>query len=245
MTTILTKVTITGADDSTSINDLVALSEQFPFVEWGILVSLKSEGGYRFPSRPWIDELVKSADHRVRELKPLNLSTHICGTWVRKLLIGCLDWTELPSCVKASQRIQINTHGERHFSEVAMMETLRDVPRAPHTNKQIIFQLDGVNDHLAYAASRYGLDVAGLHDLSAGAGVTPKAWLPPLSHLPTGYAGGLSPDNVIEQWHKIEDVCERPTWIDMERNVRTPDDSALDLEKVRRVLELCDPFTAA
>lgn len=236
---ILRNVTITGADDSTRISEMVELSQRFPYVEWGILVSLKSEGSYRFPSRNWIDTLSETAlNHN------LNLSTHICGTWVRRLLVGSLDWAELPSCIQVCQRIQINTHGERHYSELGMMETLRRAPtRSYPTAKQIIFQLDGVNDHLAYAASHYGLNVAGLHDLSAGAGVTPKDWLPPLSTLPTGYAGGLSPDNVIEQWHKIEDVCDRETWIDMERNVRTPDDSALDLAKVEKVLTLCEPFT--
>lgn len=52
---MLERVTITGADDSTDISQLVELSQEFPFVEWGILVSRRSEGGPRFPSREWID----------------------------------------------------------------------------------------------------------------------------------------------------------------------------------------------
>ena len=44
-------VTITGTDDSTNMADLVALSREFPFVEWAILVSESHEGGFRFPTR--------------------------------------------------------------------------------------------------------------------------------------------------------------------------------------------------
>jgi hypothetical protein len=46
---MLERVTITGADDSTSIDEMLALSRRFPFVEWGILVSKRHEGSYRFP----------------------------------------------------------------------------------------------------------------------------------------------------------------------------------------------------
>ena len=35
----LNRVTITGADDFTEPKDLVELSEEFPFVEWAILLS--------------------------------------------------------------------------------------------------------------------------------------------------------------------------------------------------------------
>ena len=35
----LTRVTITGADDSVEPRALAELSEAFPFVEWGLLMS--------------------------------------------------------------------------------------------------------------------------------------------------------------------------------------------------------------
>ena len=62
---MLNKVTITGADDETPIVALIELSAKFPFVEWGILVSLKSEGGPRFPSRVWMDAFSTAAAEKV------------------------------------------------------------------------------------------------------------------------------------------------------------------------------------
>ena len=78
----LKRVTITGADDSTSIPELVNLSKEFPFVEWGILVSKRHEGEFRFPSRHWIERFSDVAGRA-----KLNVSTHVCGVWVRQMFV--------------------------------------------------------------------------------------------------------------------------------------------------------------
>lgn len=227
----LERVTITGADDSTDIQELVALSAEFPFVEWAILVSKKQEGSYRFPGRKWIDEFSIDA-HGAH----CQVAMHLCGAWVRQLLTGTLDWCEVPDVIDVSARVQINTHAEPHESRTAMAANLKQ-----QSHKQFIFQWDGVNDHLAYAMQPYGLNVAALFDTSGGAGRLPGSWPEP-TPIPCGYAGGLSPDNVVEQVAIIEKLCPKPYWIDMERRVRTDDDSALDMARVRRVLELCKPL---
>lgn len=227
---MLTKVTITGADDSVDINELEDLSLEFPFVEWAILVSWAQEGGYRFPSRKWIDEFVQMAGG-----ERFNVSTHVCGRWVRDLLFGDLDWTELPSVIDICQRVQINTHGVPHVSTFKMVANLRQ------RVKEYIFQLDGVNDHLPYAATNF-VHTSALYDTSAGVGKLPEGWSAPARAFQCGYAGGLSPDNVVEQIKKIQAVCRKNFWIDMERRVRTDDDSALDMKKVRKVLELSKPY---
>lgn len=234
-------VTITGADDSTDIEDLVSLSREFPFVEWGILVSQTAEGRYRFPSRKWIDQLVR----RVRELRePLKLSTHVCGRWVRRLMVGELDWLELPMIIDITDRIQINTHAEQHASTTGLITSLTDAKSisTKEENLEFIFQWDGVNNHLTYAALAYGFKVSALFDTSGGAGQLPSSWPMPAREFPCGYAGGLGPDNVEDQLRIIEQRCiDRDFWIDMERRVRSEDDSRLDLDKVRRVLEESKP----
>lgn len=223
----LKRVTITGADDSTSIPELVDLSAEFPFVEWGVLVSKKQEGGYRFPSRHWAERFAN-----VAAVNRLNLSTHVCGRWVREMFTGELQWDELPVCIEASQRAQINTHAERHVSTMGLIDSLQKLE-----SKEFIFQWDGVNSHLTYAALAYGCKVSALFDLSGGAGVLPSYWPKPVEAFWCGYAGGLGPFNVIEQVGIIEGVCDKPYWIDMERRVRTEDDSALDMQSVRKVLK--------
>jgi N-(5'phosphoribosyl)anthranilate (PRA) isomerase len=222
----LTIVTLTGADDTTDVGELVALSKEYPWVEWGILVSQKQEGHGRFPSRSWIDRFTAAArEHRLR------VATHLCGKWVRQLLVGEIAWGDLPSCFGVSQRIQINTHAEPHVSTLRMMAhllTLQSVGR------KVIFQWDGVNDHLAAAARAYGVECGILFDKSGGAGELPDSW--PAAHptLPCGYAGGLGPDNVVAQIQRIEAVCSQPYWIDMEGRLRTND--RFNLRAARAVL---------
>ncbi len=222
----LNKVTITGADDGTTIKDLVSLSKEFPFVEWGILVSKKQEGSIRFPSRNWINEFSRNAKNN-----NINVSTHLCGQWVRELLIGTLHWQDIPSCINVSQRVQINTHAEIHESTVDFFSLL-DI------NKQFIFQLDNVNNHLPYASASYGLNIAALFDTSGGAGMLPYEWKTPIKNFPCGFAGGLGPNNVITQCEKINKICPEnyQTWIDMEGQVRSNDKITLDLIKVKNVL---------
>lgn len=228
----LYRVTITGADDSTSIPALVDLSAEFPFVEWGILISKRQEGGYRFPSREWISRF-----SGVSLVQCMNVSTHVCGSWVRQMFVGEIDWAELPHCIDVCQRVQINTHAERHVSTTGLVKSLLE-----RKDKQFIFQWDGVNNHLAYAALSHGLNTSALFDTSGGAGILPGDWPAPLAQFHCGYAGGLGPDNVERQIQKIKAVCSKSFWIDMERRVRTDDDSALDLVAVRKVLELSAPL---
>ena len=89
-------VTITGTDDSTNMADLVALSREFPFVEWAILVSESHEGGFRFPTREWINVFVDKAS-----ANNMRVATHLCGRWVRSLLEGELNYARVwrPSVV--------------------------------------------------------------------------------------------------------------------------------------------------
>lgn len=227
----LTRVTITGADDSTEIGDLQKLSVEFPFVEWAILVSRSQEGRPRFPSRAWTEafvDLVADAD--------VNVAMHMCGAWVRELLTGELKWEELPTGLLAvAKRIQINTHAEPHLSKMAMISKLSE-----QSEKTFIFQWDGVNDHLAYVANSFNLSVNALYDSSHGTGILPQKWESVRHiHIPCGYAGGLGPENLLQELPKIAAAAGHAAiWIDMERRVRTDDDSALDLDKVRRVLEI-------
>lgn len=227
-------VTITGADDSTDIKQLVDLSAEFSFVEWGVLVSKKEEGNYRFPSRAWIDGFGKAAaDHR------LKVAMHLCGRWSRDFCIRCLDFTDLPSVADFAQRIQINTHGY-NYSDSRQVDF--DWPLQDLKSKWFIFQWTPVGEMLSNSARGKEYQVSGLFDRSGGNGILPTLGWASSRYFPfpMGYAGGLGPDNVVEQLHQImyhSRESQFDTWIDMEKRVRTEDDSQLDLARVRRVLE--------
>lgn len=232
--TRLHRVTITGADDSTSIPWLLSTSNKYPFVEWGILVSRSSVGSYRFPSIRWIDDLQLAIKQSA--VSP-QLSLHICGKYVRDICRG--DWTSLEAdllkYLEMVDRIQLNFHSYTHLWENEAKEALSQ--KAEQYAWQVILQADGVNDPLIAEIQQNGnVDAVPLFDTSGGAGVLPDKW--PTSTLGfCGYAGGLGPDNVLAQLDQIADQAHNADiWIDMERNVRSHDDLILDANKVESVL---------
>lgn len=227
-------VTITGADDTTDIQQLVNLSAEFPFVEWGILVSKSEEGNTRFPSRTWIDRFGEAA--KARRLK---VAMHLCGRWMRELLAGDLAWEDLPSVSHFAQSFQFNVNGTAlpesptgFLVKLAQRKALRT----------FIFQITTASEPFARLVESKDFNVMGLYDNSGGKGKSPAAgWPSPLDvPFPMGFAGGLGPDNVLDQLDKINAACgDQPyiTWIDMEGRIRTDDGLHLDLTRVRRVLE--------
>ena len=237
----LTRVTITGADESATPDDLLALSQEFPFVEWGILVSASSQGASRFPSGPWIAALQRLATEH-----PLHLSLHLCGQWVRDLLVGNA-LTFSVAFAHAFQRIQLNFHGTKMACDPTRF------PKALAwlgAHRQYIFQLDGAKgaQYLETYCIDYGNGVP-LFDASGGTGVVPALWPQPFllinetEYAYHGYAGGLGPENLAEQLPLIAAAAgDAHFWIDMESGVRSDDGRQCDLVKVQRCLDIAAPY---
>lgn len=233
---MITKVTITGADDSISPAALIPLTEKYPFVEWGILVSRNNFGGNRFPSKNWLKllEVVKK-DH-----PEIKLSCHLCGAYVREILLGnYAPIQDLGPIWRIFDRVQLNTHGLEHAIDSKKMALLM----LTYSEKEFIFQYDGVNLRGIVYATRHGVNFSALFDLSHGAGVLPGEWPELLPGVKCGYAGGISPENIEEQIIAIENRAgDSPIWIDMETHVRSNMDSQFDLEKVERCLEISSKY---
>jgi len=236
----LTRVTITGADDATDPDDLQKLSEEFPFVEWAILVG--SSTGPRFPTAEWINRLV---DVRTETGNIMYLSLHVCGKFLREIANGhsslrnYLEWR-----LFAFERVQLNWHGEKQSSSVSqnVLNAFCSLD-VGGWDPQLIFQLDGVNDQLYLEASRR-FACTGLFDRSHGAGLLPGEWPQAHKEIGCGWAGGLGPENLGEEIPKISTkACKvMDFWIDMETRVRSDDDMTLDLSRVKRCLEIAKPF---
>lgn len=232
---MLDRVTITGPDDGTDFNRLIEISEAHPFVEWGILASASQEGNPRFPSRKWFKTIKPEAK--------LNLSLHLCGRWVRDLLLG--DITFPTEILEPFQRVQLNFHAENTpCAPDRFAKALQNLgPR------QFIFQIDGAhgNTHL-YAAQRANpeLSLVPLFDISGGAGILPEFWPQPQPEFSYhGYAGGLGPDNLLTQIPLILQAAGNSRiWIDMETKVRSADDKVFVLDKVTNCLEQSSRFIA-
>lgn len=238
----LMRVTMTGADESVKVTDLLALSEKYPFVEWGILASKMSAGRYRFPKQDWIETIPENT-HK--------FSLHLCGSWVRQILYGNLY--EFPThLLNRFHRIQLNFHREVVEQNVeACAACIKQWPR-----KQWIFQIDGKKgtrylfDLMGhFTATKQSMpDMVPLFDVSGGVGVSPKDWPKPwLEFDYHGYAGGIGEDNIIDELKRIDKVTkdDDSVWIDMETKVRSNDDLQFDLQKVENVLKVCQHYIYA
>ena len=219
---------ITGADDPVDIGALLALSREYPFAEWAILLLPARAGKARFPSRPWIADFAKRAAN-------LNTAMHLCDGALLGFVAGDKD---ILSTIEGFKRIQLNLKFgdvEGKYAPADLVKRVRSLPQ-----KQFIIQ---------YGRDKQGLlpllkDVpnhAVLFDESAGRGISPDSWDAPLPGHFCGYAGGINPDNVQSNLEMISKVAKgHPTWIDMETGIRTND--VFDLDKVRRVLKTTAAF---
>lgn len=259
MRKILDRVTVTGADNSVSRENMHEIQKRFPFVEWAILLSKSSEGNRsRFPSLEWMCNLVIS-DNALG----FNLSGHLCGKWIEDIVKG--NWTffeDRPQICGYFPRLQLNFHGQRRIKPTNEKKMKKFVDGLQHhmivdrtftPNPQLIFQLDGVNNNLFTAARCVeNVDAVGFWDTSHGVGQSPESWptaydnfLLKEAGLSTyqGYAGGLGPDNLQEQLERISEVCgDGPIWIDAETKLRSDDDQQFELEKVWQFLEIAEPW---
>lgn len=234
------RVTFTGADDSIDPAVLASISQQYPYVEWGILFSPKHQGSPRYPSDGWLDGLLDVAQGTRALFK---LSAHLCGGWVRELMSGqCTEQrfrfrAEYSDLWPFFQRVQLNFHAERQRIAPGLVSTLVDAQRS------FIMQCDGENDVMVREFARQTRMVSPLFDTSGGAGIVPHHWPKPWPGVYCGYAGGMGPENVHGVIKDIEAVAGNATiWIDMERRVRSEDDRLFDITKVLSVLEQVEHY---
>lgn len=234
---LIKKVTVTGADDSVNPKDLLNLAKDFPFVEYGILMSKGSRSGKnRMPSFTWLQEFVDTFS-----TQGVSVSGHICGSWVKEIYHGSWPFIDLHYGFSSiANRWQLNTHGESH---TYTLDPFMDVISERNTlSQQVIFQFDKMNNTPLNRAIEKGLNVSALYDLSHGAGVLPEKWEVPSLNTYCGFAGGLSPKNVVEQIEKMCSITSVPFWIDAETWLRSEDDEKFDLDKVRAFLTAAEPF---
>lgn len=228
-------VTLTGADDTVKPGQLFELSSKYPFVEWGILLSRNRQGLPRFPSKNWLMELLTE-----KTPGPLNFAGHLCGGFVRELLLGESAFiNEIGPVWGLFDRIQINTHGQTHAFN---LEALNDI-LSRYPEKEFIFQYDNRNVELFLQVTEKNKNVSALFDRSHGAGVLPDEWPAPLPGVKCGYAGGLSPVNIAAQLDRLalELPPDMEIWVDMETRLRSSDDRYFELQKATSVLETCAP----
>lgn len=192
-------VTLTGADDRTSPNDLLQLDRGGAppwFVEIAVLVSLSRQGTPRYPhfseARRILDTIIDTG---------MRASTHLCGAVARAAFEGTI-MSEIQDLVKATDRIQVN-------GRPSQLDGILSLARAWPTKTWIL-----QSRHSPFP-DRPAENVTWLYDCSGGQGISPTSW-PSHPGFEVGYAGGIGPG-------KIPQVTS-PAWIDMESSLRDAED---------------------
>jgi hypothetical protein len=226
----LNRVTITGADETVRPAALFSLSRDFPFVEWGILLSESRQGKEpRYPGPKWLDEMFYAG--------PL-LSGHLCGQWSRDAIKGPFFWAlENPGLFGRLDRIQFNG-ATGPLAALRLKEYKAHIPK-----KDFILQTKGFAAH--YQERGEHLPQL-LLDNSGGRGIELDDFTSPPPGRYCGFSGGLGPDNLEAILNRLASMPgDDFFWVDMETKVRTAIAVArdvFDLDKVQRCLEIARPF---
>ncbi len=237
MSEMIKLVTLTGADDSVMPDDLMELRSNFPFVEFGILLSRDKKGHPRYPSSRWLEKMLE-----FKKNHDLRLAGHICGSWAESLYGGSPDFfEELDGVQSMFSRLQIN-FGDKSFHLDA--KRLIDILRQYGEKRHVIFQLGAGNqwEFQLLRKNQTEIVILPLYDMSGGTGVLPRIWPPQVNGF-TGYAGGLAPHNLHAELEKIEQVADGPIWIDVETGVRSQDKSRFDIRKAWQFLSIATEWT--
>lgn len=220
----LDRVTITGIDERTDPAALGNLHDEFPFVEFAVLLS---------ESRQGIEPRYPSADyqHRLFTESFAPMAGHLCGQWARDAADGMFLWAiEHSHMFKMFDRIQFNL---KPVDRGQMSRRCVRLSQA-YPSKGFIVQAEDFDQ------ARYSDDPglpALLLDQSGGRGVELTDFPLPIVGRYCGYAGGFGPDNLDAALKRLTALPgDARFWVDMESNVRTGD--WLDLDKVRACLEI-------
>lgn len=248
----LKTVTISGADDNTSMEEMAKISAEFPFVEWGILISPSNYGKPRYPTMKWLTEF-----STLVVFEEVKKSLHLCGNHARIFTHGevtsqdnLMDEDEMIEMIHYFNRVQLNVSRElnkvndrlpylvERMSNTGVPEFLLQIPLGAPPS--IFFD---ANSSLASMGSDQML--LPFLDVSGGTGVEGQWKLDFEWKGLTGFAGGIKPSNVESIIKSITQSLhpEATFWIDMESGVRNTEDK-LDLDLVRNVLTTCKNYIA-
>lgn len=221
---ILRQITFTGIGVETDLKVLKEIQDEYPLVEWGVLLSKNwQENGPRFFDPSQLNTL---------RWQGLNLSCHLCGSAARAIVSE--NWEPAFEVTRGMfglfQRCQVNISMEQPNDKTQYM-------RPPIDLSELIIQQKSAGAMNIFNAIKNRTKMSVLLDASGGRGIDTPVKPLNIPGLKVGYAGGLNPDNVGEKLEYLLENVEGEFWIDMESGVRT--DDRFDIDKCVSVLQTC------
>ena len=201
----LTVITVSGANEFTDIKALLRICEKYPLAEIGVQVS-GDKAAFGMARYWWIWALCFYATPMTQ------IALHLNKDWVEDFCAGKVP-KELKTFLEfrhqnglpVISRVQLNFKvGREKTPDVARLadmirfyDSQRFILSYNDSNKEIIDQLYQVED----------IEFDCLYDESFGNGIVPdKRKSPAFPNMIQGYAGGLSPQNVLQTLNQIKQV---------------------------------------
>lgn len=242
-----------GLDESASVDDVLALSREAPFAEWGVLFRPEKAGAARFPGEAYVAELSRKA--KLEAVLP-RLAAHLCSTRCEEVLRGDPAFVQSLWAL-GFRRVQVNAtkaNGVDTASLAAQVDNVVKCIKAVPGVEWILQRNEETRPLWEPILSMEDLRACAsvLFDDSVGTGVHRTCFPDPhvAGGFPCGYAGGIGPSNVLATLDGMqaqvgeffaEGSGRRPPWIDMESSLRVVDEDGTDsfsLDKVRATIAL-------
>ena len=215
----LSFISCSGANEHTNIRELAdTFGNLFdPEIVMGIQVS-GMKASFNTPRYLWLESLYKYLE---KTNTYLNISLHINQDWAERFLNGDVpeevhhflttNYKRGIPFIKAVQlNFKLSDKIEKDIDADVLVKTMQRYPR-----QDFILSCNKRNNRFItriYNESSYKFLC--LYDESFGEGIIPDQREAPLfEDRLQGYAGGLSPDNIIEELQKIEKLVDSDTEI--------------------------------
>ena len=237
-------ITCSGANEHTDQEQMIALMRAYPRLEFGIQVSDKKCN--RSTDRYWWIKNLQFACEFCN-LVP-NLALHINPSWVEFFTLGCTipDLDDLLSMRDINgapffKRIQLNFKIGRDLMPDMEGLFFNICHYGYGKNRRFIFSYNESNAAFIEDMREHGIknfDV--LFDSSHGEGVQASSWQSPLwnDNGLWGYAGGLSPDNIMAKLDQINLVVPKDQRISVDAEGKLKgDDKHLSLAKCEQFVK--------
>lgn len=218
---LLKTVVCSGINENNDINNAIDFLKKYKNVEFGVQCSPK-KAGYHTPRFHWLKEFLCKLNEQKIENK---VALHLNEGFVVSFCDGKVphEISELLAIGQATSRIQLNFKIGREFFASGSVPDITTLEKTINTLSSHPVILSASQPNLPFIQKAYhrGIKFDVLFDDSFGEGVAPSTRKAPLfDHAFQGYAGGLSPENVIDELIKIAKVAKGTIFIDAEGKLK-------------------------
>jgi len=233
-------ITMSDPRENLGIEETLNLLKVSPLAELGVQAH-PSAMMYGLKRNVWFNKLMNAIE--TSQESP-NIALHINYQWCDDMCnnivpheIGCwLSCKNKKTGKPIIKRVQLNIGDGTYLFRAQKVSDL--IVRFP--DREFILPYNTRVAHKMDMLHNTGAKFKLLFDESYGAGRAPENYGTPVySDVNFGYAGGLSPYNVVEKLNKISSLLpyNYETWIDAEGQLRDIYFGALDLNKARMYLD--------